>query len=104
MYRSPTCESLNNGSGFPVPWVPSRSGELCEQAANAMVDVIDDRSDGLPRLARGIFELPVKVPLARVHGAGVPTAHGDDDVGLPGQLVGEWLGELPGRVEAPLFQ
>src|SRR5205807_1743663 len=66
--------------------------------------VFDDGPDPLDGLAGGVGEVPVDVALARVHRAGVAASHGDDHVGLPGQGVGESLGDLPGRVETPLLQ
>ena len=47
----------------------------------------------------GSRDLPVLVALARVDGAGVAAAHGDDDVGGADDVVGERLGERGGDVD-----
>ncbi len=75
----------------------SPSQQLFHEVTNPPIDVIDDGPDCIDGLARRIFELPVEVALAGVDGAGVATTHGDDDVGLPGRLIGQRLGELPER-------
>src|SRR5439155_5120787 len=47
-------------------------------------------------------QVPVEVPLAGQDRTGVPTAHGDDRVGVANDLVRERLGELLGDVDPDL--
>ena len=72
-----------------------RDVELVEQAANALFDLVADRADRVDALAGGVGQFPVHVTLSGVEGAGVATAHGDDDVGGLDDLVGPGLGVLP---------
>jgi hypothetical protein len=47
-----------------------------------------------------IHEFPVQIPLARVDGTRVATAHGDNDVGVESHLVGQLSRRFIGDVNA----
>ena len=79
-------------------WVISKLVHQCPYLASISSTMGRTSSTALPAGS----QLPVEVALAGVDGAGVTAAHGHDDVGRPGGLVGEGLGELLGDVEAPL--
>src|SRR5512145_462800 len=86
-----------------------RSGHSCgadsefgEEVFDAAPDLVADGSDGGDVQAGRVVELPVVVALARVEGASVAAAHGDDDVSGADDLVGPWFGELTGDVDANL--
>ena len=72
----------------------ARCGDLIEEFAHPLLDLVADRADGVDVVAGGVVELPVLVALAREERAGVAAAHGDDDVGGPDDLVGPRLGVL----------
>jgi hypothetical protein len=78
--------------------------ELGEQGLDPLIDLIDDGSHLIDREAGGVGELPVQVAFARIDRAGVAAAHGDDDVGRPGDLLADWLGEFLGGVETSFGQ
>ncbi len=63
------------------------------------VDLVDDGPDLADRQAGRVGEFPIEITLAGEHWASVAAAHGDDHVGGQGDLGGERLGELLGRVE-----
>ena len=69
---------------------------------DALVDVVADRSDLVERPAGGVGELPVDVALARDEWAFVAAAHGDHDIGLGRELLGEPLRGAVGEVDAEL--
>src|SRR5206468_606067 len=97
--RGRSIASLPTGEGTP----PSTRGyELREQPAHPAVDLVPDGADLLDRLPGGIGELPVEVPLPWIDGARVAAAHGDHDVDVPRELVGENLRARFGQVDAHL--
>jgi hypothetical protein len=71
---------------------------------NSTVDLIDDRADLFDRLSGGVVQIPVEVPFARIHRAGVTAAHGDDDIDSSSNLVGEGFGEFVTGVESSLAE
>src|SRR5690349_20843179 len=81
-----------------------RSGciQLTDQAADPLLDLVSNRSNGLEVLAGGILELPVLVAPAGKDRTGVATAHRDDDVGLFDGIGIEQLRLLAGQVDALL--
>ena len=58
--------------------------ELGQEHLDATVGLVADGADLLDWLAGGVVQLPVEVALARVDGAGIAAAHGDDRVGAKG--------------------
>ena len=78
--------------------------ELCQESLSAPVDLVNDRAYDLDGLTGRVVEFPVDVTLARVDRARVATAHGDDDIGLLCQLIGQRLGEFLAGVESTVDQ
>ena len=56
------------------------NSEACHEAAYALLDLVTNVSDNLYWLLVWVRELPVLVPLARIDGTRVATAHGHDHV------------------------
>src|ERR1700748_2925041 len=69
---------------------------------DALVDVVADRADLVDGPAGGGGQLPVDVALARDEWAFVAAAHGDHDIGLGPELLGEPLRGAVGEVDAEL--
>src|SRR5581483_196128 len=78
----------------------SGSAEVRQQDADTLLDLVADGADGVDALAGRVVEGPVLVARARHVGAGVATAHGDDDVGLAQHGVGPSFGVLGRDVDA----
>ncbi|KPC77113.1 hypothetical protein ADL26_03645, partial [Thermoactinomyces vulgaris] len=72
-------------------------------AADAPLDLVADRADGVDALAGRVVELPVQILLAGEVRAGVAAAHGDAHVGGLDGVEGEDLRLLGGDVDAHLF-
>lgn len=66
---------------------------------NAPADFIADRAYSTEALPGRVVELPVKVALAGEEGAGVATAHGDDNIASLDCVGSENLGSLFGEVD-----
>src|SRR5690625_3315257 len=58
-----------------------RDEQLGYELLDAGFNIVSDGPDGFDALTCWIIELPVFVAFAREYGAGVPAAHGDDDIG-----------------------
>src|SRR5439155_6203635 len=76
--------------------------QFLEQRANSPVDLVADLPDLFDGPADRVGEVPVQVPFPRIDGTRVPATHGDHRVGVPNDLVGKGLGELPGDVDPDL--
>src|SRR4030095_17084813 len=76
--------------------------ELVGEAAHPLVDLVADLADLVDRLAGGVVQLPVLIPLAGVDRAGVAAAHRDARIRGADDLVREplcgLLGHVPGGV------
>ncbi|MFK4112044.1 hypothetical protein [Streptomyces sp. NPDC002176] len=64
----------------PCPWSAHRS-DLVDQAADALLDRVADRTNGVDTLPGRIGQLPVEAALPGKDGTGVAAAHRDHDVG-----------------------
>src|SRR6478672_10583716 len=80
----------------------TRGNELREQPADLLVDLVADGTNLLDGLSGGVFELPIQIPLPRVHRARVAAPHGDDDVDVLGQAVRQQLRHPSSEVDADL--
>jgi hypothetical protein len=81
----------------------SGSGEkVSQEGLDAGGYFVADGADGVEGEAGRVREVPVLVALAGVDGAGVATAHGDDDTGGLDLSSGQRFGELARDVEADL--
>ena len=76
--------------------------ELLDECSDPLCDVVAGGADLVDRAAFGILELPVDVALAGDVRAFVAAAHGDDDIGLLGELAGELARRAAGEVDAEL--
>ena len=63
--------------------------QLVDEHLDAPCDLVPDRPDLFDRSPGRVIELPVEVALARVHRAGIATAHRDDIVAVNYSLIGE---------------
>jgi len=70
------------------------SDEVLDEREDSAVDLVANGADVVNAVAGRVGELPVEVALTGVDGAGVAAAHGDQDVGRSGELVGEGFGKL----------
>jgi hypothetical protein len=78
----------------------SATKKLRQERLGSKIDLFDNGPNDVDGLASGIVEFPVHIPLSRIDRTGIATAHGDDDVGFSGPLVGQGLGELLARIKA----
>src|SRR4051812_42293551 len=82
--------------------IEALAGELDDQRLDPRADLVPDGSHGVEALASRVGEVPVLVPLAREHRAGVTAAHGDDDVRAADCVGRQQLRLLRGDVDADL--
>src|SRR4029077_14357702 len=76
--------------------------EVVEEAAHPFFNVVADRADRINVLASRVGQFPVLVALSGNERAGVPAAHGDDDVSSLDDFIGPGLRELAGDVDVYL--
>src|SRR6266446_2854542 len=100
--KAPSCYEVSRGSEAARSVAGLDPQQLVEKGCDAPADLVADLADLLDALARGIRKLPVQVSLAGIDRARVAAAHGDDDLRLAHELIGQRLGKLLAQVEADL--
>jgi hypothetical protein len=76
--------------------------QLGQQLLDALVDLVADRAHSVEVLAGWVGQFPVLVAFSREDRAGIPAAHGDDDVGGLHDFVGPGLGVFASDVDTDL--
>src|ERR1035438_1505194 len=87
-------------SGMVIVLSIVRGKEFVEQGYDALLDVVTNGTDLFERFSRRVNELPIEIPLARVHGTRVAAAHGDNDVSVESHLVGQLLWRFVRDIDA----
>src|SRR3954469_11521051 len=80
--------------------IEALAGELDDQRLDSRADLVPDRAHGVDALAGRVGQVPVLVPLAREHRAGVAAAHRHHDVRAPDGVGRQQLRLLRGDVDA----